>query len=212
MPPEYDLFIVLNNQNEISVLLGKKTCVLCVVNSRPSYYWWIISWCYWWTDHNDEENIVWLTSKIKFSFSNISLLLSSLIISFNFCKDITRFVFPWIRDLILIFLIVENEPFSFNFVWTKLILLITWISCRYAQYGDISPKVDVYAFGVVLYELISAKNAVLKTGESVAESKGLVALVSLHTPSMNQFTNKTLSIHRKEVKVDLFCISVWRST
>jgi len=86
--------------------------------------------------------------------------------------------------------------------------LITWISCRYAQYGDISPKVDVYAFGVVLYELISAKNAVLKTGESVAESKGLVALVSLHTPSMNQFTNKTLSIHRKEVKVDLFCISV----
>lgn len=48
---------------------------------------------------------------------------------------------------------------------------------RYAQYGDISPKVDVYAFGVVLYELISAKEAVVKTNEIVTESKGLVALV-----------------------------------
>lgn len=48
---------------------------------------------------------------------------------------------------------------------------------RYAQYGDVSPKVDVYAFGVVLYELISAKEAIVK-GSSTAESKGLVGLVS----------------------------------
>lgn len=48
---------------------------------------------------------------------------------------------------------------------------------RYAQYGDVSPKIDVYAFGVVLYELISAKEAVVRTNEYVAESKGLVALV-----------------------------------
>lgn len=48
---------------------------------------------------------------------------------------------------------------------------------RYAQYGDVSPKIDVYAFGVVLYELISAKEAVVKTNEIVTESKGLVALV-----------------------------------
>lgn len=48
---------------------------------------------------------------------------------------------------------------------------------RYAQYGDVSPKIDVYAFGVVLYELISAKKAVVRTNEYVAESKGLVALV-----------------------------------
>ncbi|XP_004502029.1 lysM domain receptor-like kinase 3 isoform X2 [Cicer arietinum] len=48
---------------------------------------------------------------------------------------------------------------------------------EYAQYGDVSPKVDVYAFGVVLYELISAKEAIVKTNESVAaDSKGLVAL------------------------------------
>nr|CAZ66916.1 Nod-factor receptor 1 [Lotus pedunculatus] len=41
-------------------------------------------------------------------------------------------------------------------------------------FGYMPPE---YAFGVVLFELISAKNAVLKTGELVAESKGLVALV-----------------------------------
>ena len=57
--------------------------------------------------------------------------------------------------------------------------------CRYAQFGDVSPKVDVYAFGVVLYELISAKEAVVKTGVVIksdgsnAESKGLVALASV---------------------------------
>ncbi|KAK7401248.1 hypothetical protein VNO78_12582 [Psophocarpus tetragonolobus] len=47
---------------------------------------------------------------------------------------------------------------------------------EYAQYGDVSPKVDVYAFGVVLYELISAKEAIVKTSEYEADSKGLVAL------------------------------------
>ena len=49
--------------------------------------------------------------------------------------------------------------------------------CRYAQYGNVSPKIDVYAFGVVLYELISAKEAIVKTNEYVPESIGLVALV-----------------------------------
>jgi len=64
-------------------------------------------------------------------------------------------------------------------------LLISLFISRYAQYGDVSPKIDVYAFGVVLFELISAKNAVLKTGEFVAESRGLVALVGLDTPLSN---------------------------
>lgn len=40
-----------------------------------------------------------------------------------------------------------------------------------------TPKIDVFAFGVVLYELISAKAAVVRESKSVAESKGLVALV-----------------------------------
>ena len=49
---------------------------------------------------------------------------------------------------------------------------------RYAQYGEVSPKVDVYAFGVVLYELISAKAAVVKQNVSGPDSKGLVGMVS----------------------------------
>jgi chitin elicitor receptor kinase 1 len=49
--------------------------------------------------------------------------------------------------------------------------------CRYARYGDVSPKVDVFAFGVVLYELISAKDAIVRSTESATDSKGLVYLV-----------------------------------
>jgi chitin elicitor receptor kinase 1 len=45
-----------------------------------------------------------------------------------------------------------------------------------AQYGFVSPKVDVYAFGVVLYELISAKEAIVKSDGSTAESKTLVTM------------------------------------
>ena len=51
---------------------------------------------------------------------------------------------------------------------------------RYAQYGDVSPKIDVYAFGVVLYELISAKEAIIKINESITDSKGLVSMVNLN--------------------------------
>ncbi|KAF8653852.1 hypothetical protein HU200_061981 [Digitaria exilis] len=47
---------------------------------------------------------------------------------------------------------------------------------EYARYGDVSPKVDVYAFGVVLYELISAKDAIVRSTESASDSKGLVYL------------------------------------
>ncbi|MCL7031016.1 hypothetical protein MKW94_016473 [Papaver nudicaule] len=47
---------------------------------------------------------------------------------------------------------------------------------KYAQYGDISPKIDVYAFGVVIFELILAKEAVVKENGCIAESRGLVTL------------------------------------
>ncbi|XP_038703409.1 lysM domain receptor-like kinase 3 [Tripterygium wilfordii] len=59
---------------------------------------------------------------------------------------------------------------------TRLVGTFGYMPPEYAQYGDVSPKVDVYAFGVVLYELISAKEAVVKANGSLAESKGLVAL------------------------------------
>ncbi|PSS16134.1 LysM domain receptor-like kinase [Actinidia chinensis var. chinensis] len=58
---------------------------------------------------------------------------------------------------------------------TRLVGTFGYMPPEYAQYGDVSPKVDVYAFGVVLYELISAKEAIVKASASMAESKGLVA-------------------------------------
>lgn len=79
---------------------------------------------------------------------------------------------------------------------SKCLVLFTWGSrtarpfwpsesflCRYAQYGDVSSKIDVYAFGVVLYELISSKEAIVRTNEPENESKGLVALVVFLGPS-----------------------------
>ncbi|KAF5481022.1 hypothetical protein F2P56_001717, partial [Juglans regia] len=62
---------------------------------------------------------------------------------------------------------------------TRLVGTFGYMPPEYAQYGDVSPKVDVYAFGVVLYELISAKEAVVKPNGSDVESKGLVALVNI---------------------------------
>lgn len=59
---------------------------------------------------------------------------------------------------------------------TRLVGTFGYMPPEYAQYGDVSPKVDVYALGVVLYELISAKEAIVKTNDSSAESRGLVAL------------------------------------
>lgn len=58
---------------------------------------------------------------------------------------------------------------------TRLVGTFGYMPPEYAQFGDVSPKIDVYAFGVVLYELISAKEAIVKTGVG-AESMGLVAL------------------------------------
>ncbi|XWS47409.1 hypothetical protein CRYUN_Cryun14cG0149700 [Craigia yunnanensis] len=59
---------------------------------------------------------------------------------------------------------------------TRLVGTFGYMPPEYAQFGEVSPKVDVFAFGVVLYELISAKEAIVKRNSSLAESKGLVAL------------------------------------
>ncbi|XP_024033027.1 chitin elicitor receptor kinase 1 [Morus notabilis] len=74
---------------------------------------------------------------------------------------------------------------------TRLVGTFGYMPPEYAQYGDVSPKIDVYAFGVVLYELISAKEAIVKLNGSGAESKGLVGLFEevLNQPdSMEELT------------------------
>ncbi|KAA3478773.1 Proline-rich receptor-like protein kinase PERK1 [Gossypium australe] len=75
---------------------------------------------------------------------------------------------------------------------TRLVGTFGYMPPEYAQYGEVSPKVDVYAFGVVLYELISAREAVVKTNEEVTESMGLVALFedALNQPDPRQDLQK----------------------
>ncbi|XP_020415416.1 lysM domain receptor-like kinase 3 isoform X2 [Prunus persica] len=50
------------------------------------------------------------------------------------------------------------------------------LAYRYARCGGASTKVDVYAFGVVIYESISAKEAVVRADSSGSEPRGLVCL------------------------------------
>lgn len=71
---------------------------------------------------------------------------------------------------------------------TRLVGTFGYMPPEYAQYGEVSPKVDVYAFGVVLFELISAKEAVLKGNRLALESRGLVALFNdvLNLPDPNE--------------------------
>ncbi|RZB90001.1 Chitin elicitor receptor kinase 1 isoform B [Glycine soja] len=62
---------------------------------------------------------------------------------------------------------------------TRLVGTFGYMPPEYAQYGDVSSKIDVYAFGVVLYELISGKEAIVKINEPENESKGLVSLTRM---------------------------------
>ncbi|GLJ49401.1 hypothetical protein SUGI_1045660 [Cryptomeria japonica] len=68
---------------------------------------------------------------------------------------------------------------------TRLVGTFGYMPPEYAQFGDVSPKVDVYAFGVVLYEIISAKEAIVKIDDVSAETKGLVTVFEsiLNDPS-----------------------------
>ncbi|PQQ04843.1 chitin elicitor receptor kinase 1 isoform X1 [Prunus yedoensis var. nudiflora] len=59
---------------------------------------------------------------------------------------------------------------------TRIVGTFGYMPPEYAQCGEVSPKVDVYAFGVVIYELISAKQAVVRADSSDSESRGLVGL------------------------------------
>ncbi|PHT43084.1 Chitin elicitor receptor kinase 1 [Capsicum baccatum] len=65
---------------------------------------------------------------------------------------------------------------------TRLVGTFGYMPLEYAQYGDVSPKVDVYAFGVVLYELISAKEAIVRPNGSVTDSKEFEEVLSQPDP------------------------------
>ncbi|KMT17910.1 hypothetical protein BVRB_2g034370 isoform A [Beta vulgaris subsp. vulgaris] len=59
---------------------------------------------------------------------------------------------------------------------TRLVGTFGYMPPEYAQFGDVSPKVDVFAFGVVLFELVSGKEAVVKGNGSVLQPQGLATL------------------------------------
>ncbi|XP_075664364.1 lysM domain receptor-like kinase 3 [Castanea sativa] len=67
-----------------------------------------------------------------------------------------------------------------------------YMAPEYTQHGKISPKIDVYAFGVVLFELISGMEAILRTYRSVPEPVGLVALFKhvLSQPDPREYLHK----------------------
>uniref|UniRef100_A0A0A9CQ09 Protein kinase domain-containing protein n=1 Tax=Arundo donax TaxID=35708 RepID=A0A0A9CQ09_ARUDO len=58
---------------------------------------------------------------------------------------------------------------------TRVVGTFGYMSPEYAQYGEVSPKVDVFAFGIVLYELLSGKEAIVRSTEFM-EAKSLVYL------------------------------------
>ncbi|KAJ0988723.1 hypothetical protein J5N97_007079 [Dioscorea zingiberensis] len=66
---------------------------------------------------------------------------------------------------------------------------------EYVRYGDVSTKVDVFAFGVVLFELISAKEAII-----VAERKGLTTLFegALSQPDPKEELKKLIDPNLKD--------------
>ncbi|CDP11341.1 unnamed protein product [Coffea canephora] len=69
-----------------------------------------------------------------------------------------------------------------------------YMAPEYANCGTVSPKVDVYAFGVMLYELISAKAAVVD-GCSTTDTKGLIFKLEGIKLNIYQITGSFLFEH-----------------
>ena len=75
--------------------------------------------------------------------------------------------------------LVEEQTFGSLVLVSKHFL---FCSCRYLRDGLATAKCDVYAFGVVLFELISGKEAITKTdgisAGSNSERRSLASVVS----------------------------------
>ncbi|KAK1403097.1 Chitin elicitor receptor kinase 1 [Heracleum sosnowskyi] len=74
---------------------------------------------------------------------------------------------------------------------TQLVGTFGYMSPEYSECGVLSTKIDVYAFGVVLYELISAREAVIEYSEDSTiafdeDSTRAIALVAMFEEVMNQ--------------------------
>ncbi|KAK1403095.1 Chitin elicitor receptor kinase 1 [Heracleum sosnowskyi] len=74
---------------------------------------------------------------------------------------------------------------------TQLVGTFGYMSPEYSERGVLSTKIDVYAFGVVLYELISAREAVVEYSEDSTiafdeDSTRAIALVAMFEEVMNQ--------------------------
>ncbi|XP_074274991.1 chitin elicitor receptor kinase 1-like isoform X2 [Silene latifolia] len=59
---------------------------------------------------------------------------------------------------------------------TRLVGTFGYMAPEYGHYREVTPKADVFAFGIVLYELISAKTAIVKDNDEFGESKPLSSL------------------------------------
>ncbi|KAJ7967733.1 putative Receptor protein kinase [Quillaja saponaria] len=80
------------------------------------------------------------------------------------------------RGKVADFGLTKLTEYASSSLQTRLVGTFGYMAPEYAQYGEVSPKIDVYAFGVVLYELVSAKAAIVKANDIVTESTALVAL------------------------------------
>ncbi|OMO99220.1 hypothetical protein CCACVL1_03887 [Corchorus capsularis] len=71
---------------------------------------------------------------------------------------------------------LSSKAGSAALIPSRLVGTFGYLAPEYAQRGEASPKVDVYAFGVVLCELISAKPAIVKTNDSEIAARALLNL------------------------------------
>ncbi|XP_074323306.1 chitin elicitor receptor kinase 1-like [Apium graveolens] len=78
-----------------------------------------------------------------------------------------------------------------GFLQTQLVGTFGYMSPGYSQRGVVSTKIDLYAFGVVLYKIISAKEAIVEYSQDSAreineDSTKVLALVVMFEEVMNQ--------------------------